>query len=593
MDRGLAALVLLGSAMAAAAPVVTGLRGEYRAGQVFLTWEEAPVPPGTTFSVYASRTPIADAAGLAAARRVCQWIEPGSAEDWTRDKGKYGKGREKDPKTGEVPPVPAPVGYVIREGAPRLDPASGLHVHTVAGDEVGDGFYAITTVAADAHEDTTVVPGANALVAAVAQQCEPIRPIWQGEGQGPAPGSGRDKALHLQLHAKGNRAACRYLVFGDASQAWREGIPFMFDVSVGADTVTLLPSDTMYVGRGFKRTPEPPSGEVCGIWTFWYGCSDRIPEPDRIDQGTPTNYSERRLLLELAWAREVLQTDPNRTYCSGSSMGGCGTMSFAFRHPEVFAAVSAHVPIVAYTPGDPAKGQKLGWHDNTGRLVPFCGPLALPCSDGMPLSERLDAAAFVRAHPDDLPFLFIANGRQDTSIPWHHNPDFYRAMQALRQGCLIAWNDGSHSEVDTKLPADVRQRQTAGLARFALNRSFPAFSNSSRNQDPGNGDNTSGDTVGFMNRGLNWADPVETADRYEVRILYDLEAADLPLTVDVTPRRCQAFRLAPGQTCAAANLDGAGREIQSLRLTADRFGLVTVPQFRVTQREGNRLVLSR
>ena len=593
MIRRMAALMILASGVVGAAPAVTGLSAEYRAGQVFLTWKEAPVPPGTTFNVYLARTPIVDEVTLAAATRVCQWLEPGSAEDWTRDKGKYGKGREKDPKTGVVPPVPAPVGYIIRAGGARLDPTSGLHVHTVGKNEVGPGCYAVTTVNAAGEEDRTVVAGGNALRTPVAQEVAPIQPIWQGEGQGVAPGAGKGKPLHLQLHAKGNRAACQYIVFGDATHAWREGIPFMFDINVGADSVALLPSDTLYVGRGFKRTPEPPSGEVCGIWTFWYGSSDRIPQPDQIDQGTPTNYSERRLLYEIAWVQQDLETDPQRTYCSGSSMGGCGTMSFAYRHPEIFAAVSAHVPIVAYNPGDPAKGQTLGWHDNTVRLRPFCGPLSLVCSDGMPLAERLDATAFVLAYPGDLPFLVISNGRQDTSIPWHNNPPFYRALQTQRQGCLVAWNDGTHPEVDNLLPADVKTWQTKGLLRFALNRSFPAFSNASRNHDPGNGDNTSGDIVGAMNRGLNWTDPVETAERYEVRLTYDLEPADLPLTVDVTPRRCQAFKLAPGQTCTAVNLDAAGQEVQAQRLQADRFGLVTFPQFKLTQAEGNRLVLSR
>ena len=47
-----------------------------------------------------------------------------------------------------------------------------------------------------------------------------------------------------------------------------------------------------------------------------------------------TNYSERRLLFEIDWVKRYLGTDPNRTYCSGSSMGGCGAMSFAFRHAE-------------------------------------------------------------------------------------------------------------------------------------------------------------------------------------------------------------------------------------------------------------------
>lgn len=585
------AMLWLVTAVAGAAPAVSNLRALYRSGQVFLTWNETPVPSGTTFNVYRSRQPIVDESTLAAARQVGQWLEPHSAEDWTRDPGNYGKGRVQDPKTGAVPAPAAPVGYIIEPGGPRLDPTTGLHVHTVASAEEGDAYYAVTTVLAG-REDRTVAAGANALRAPVSQRCAPVQPIWQGTGEGPAPNAGQGRALYLQLHAKGNRPACAYIAFGDATQAWREGIPFMFDVRVAADRVTLLPSDTMYVGRSFSRAPEA-SGSVCGVWTFWYGCSDRIAEPDQIDRGTPTNYSERRLLFMLDWVKGYLGTDPNRTYCSGSSMGGCGTMSFAFRHPEIFAAVSAHVPIVAYNEGDPAKGRTLGWHDNTFRLRPICGPVTLTCSDGVPLGQRLDATAFVLAHPDDLPFLHIANGRQDTSIPWHNNPPLYRALQAMRQGCLVAWNDGAHPDVDGLLPADVKQAAAAGLARFALNRSFPAFSQCSRDNDPGKGDNSDGDVVGFMNRGLNWADPVETTARYEVLITYELDAADLPLRVDVTPRRCQAFRLTPGESCTAANIDATGKTLQTLRLAADPGGRLTFPGFEVTSREGNRLVLSR
>ncbi len=591
MTRRFLTLLMLGTAAASAAPVVTQLRAEYRYGQTFLTWKEAPVPAGTTFNVYLSRKPIADATGLAVAKKVCQWIEPHSAEDWTRDKGNYGKGRVKDKKTGKVPPVPAPVGYIIKEGGKRLDPASGLHVHTVAKDEAGDCYYAVTVVT-DGREDRTVAPGANALRAPVAQKREPIRPIWQGQGKGVAAGSGKGKALFLQLHAKGNRPACKYIVFGDATHCWCEGVPFMFDVYVGRDRVTLAPSNTMYVGRSFKRglAAKRP---IRGIWTFWYGCSDKIPQPEEIPNGTPTNYSERRLLFEIDWAKQFLKTDPNRTYCYGSSMGGCGTMSFAFRHPEIFAAVSAHVPIVAYNEGDPKKGRQLGWHDNTFRLVDFCGPLSLICSDGIPLSKRMDSTAFTLSHPGDLPLLVIANGRQDGSIPWHNNPPFYRALQQTRQGCVVAWNDGIHPTVAKLLPPDFKRWAKAGLTRFALNKSYPAFSNCSRNNDPGNGDSNSGDVVGYMNRGLNWTDPKETADRYEVLITYDLDAGDLPLSVDVTPRRCQAFRLSPGQTCTAVNIDAGGETIQSTRVTADRFGRVTFSKFQLTQCAGNRLILTK
>lgn len=124
-------------------------------------------------------------------------------------------------------------------------------------------------------------------------------------------------------------------------------------------------------------------------------------------------------------------------------------------------------------------------------------------------------------------------------------------------------------------------------------RSYPAFSNCSANNEPGNGDNNSGDIVGYINRGLNWTDPKETADRYQALVTYDRAAGDLPLSVDVTPRRCQIFRLPPGQTCAAANVDATGQTIQSMPLKAERWGLVTFPGFKLTAPEGNRLILTK
>ncbi|MBT3378660.1 MAG: hypothetical protein HN742_33265 [Lentisphaerae bacterium] len=595
MIRGLFAMVMIGSGLlasvASGAPAVTALRAHYRYGQVFLTWREAPVPEGSTFNVYLARTPIIDEASLARSTLVCRWIEPQSAEDWTRDKGNYGKGRVKDKKTGELPPVPAPLGYILEEGGERLDPTTGLHVHTVVEGEQGKAYYAVTCVV-NGDEDRAIVPGANTMRVPIEQRRDQIRPIWQGEGKGAEPGAGEGKALLMSLHAKGNRAACKYVVFGDATHCWREGVPFMFDVSVGRDRVTLSPSNTMYVGRSFKRGIAKKEG-IRAIWSFWYGCSDSIGEPDKVPVGTATNYSERRLLFEIDWVKRYLGSDRKRTYCSGSSMGGCGTMSFAFRHPEIFAACYAHVPIIAYNEGDASKGRNLGWQDNTFRLTAFCGPLSLVCSEDLPLVDRLDSRYFVRNHTGDLPFLIIAHGRKDMSIPWHNNPGLYRALQERRQGCLVAWNDGIHPEVGKLLPPDFKEWTTAGLMRFALDKSFPAFSNCSRNDNAGEGDSTDGDIEGYINRGLNWEDPAETADRYEVLLTYDLDPAHLPVSVDITPRRCQAFAPAVGATCVAVNSDADGKELQRLRLIADRHGLVTFPAFQLTSPRGNRLVLSK
>jgi len=579
------------AAMVEAGTVVSDLKAEYRQGQVFLTWQEAGAE-GKTFNVYLSDKPITKET-LAGAVKVCEWIGPRSAEDWWLDPANCGPGPAVDAKTGK-PAVHEPQGFLIQEGGKRLDPAWGLHVHTVAPGEEGARFYAVTT-SQEGKEDTTLELGKNSLARPVTQKVEPIAPVWQGKLEArPAAGAGAGKPLLLTLHAKGKRQTQNYLVFGTKAHAWREGIAFKFDVSASEGAVVLYPSDTMWVGRRFKEGNDGKTKNQMTTFTFWYGTSDQLYHADRIAKGTPTNYTERRLDWMVGWTRDYFKTDANRTYCTGGSMGGCGGMLFAFRRPDVFAAVYAHVPIVAYNEGDKEKGAKLGWQSNAFRVQPACGPLSLKCSDGMTLEERLDSRRFVASHPGDLPYLIITNGRKDASIPWHNNPDFYRAMQAGRHGFLAAWNDGAHGEVEGLLPADVKARGSlAGMMRFALNKSYPAFSRCSRDGSPGNGDSTSGDIVGYMNRGLDWTDPKDEAGRYETLVKWTLDAGDVPVTVDVTPRRVQAFRLKPGESCAAVNLDAGGKEVQIRTLTADANGLVTFEGFRITSAAGNRLVLTR
>jgi hypothetical protein len=49
--------------------------------------------------------------------------------------------------------------------------------------------------------------------------------MWDHVGA-PAPGAGQGLALWLNLHAKGGVVAdMEYLVFGDETMGWREGLP--------------------------------------------------------------------------------------------------------------------------------------------------------------------------------------------------------------------------------------------------------------------------------------------------------------------------------------------------------------------------------
>lgn len=577
-------LMLAVLSVGCAAPVVTNLKAEARDGQVFLTWDE---PAGWLgrLTVVSSATPLTDA-NVAQAAVLGHHISPGSANDWWLNPETYGNPLAVDPATGQKPPIPRD-GWLLTPGGQRLNPAGGLFVHTLAADEGGPRYYAVLSQDEAGVGNQEVVTGANALAQPVTQQPAPVVPIWQNTGAPPDPALGKGKPLHLILHAKTGRGGMDWLVFGDRSLGWREGLPFKFGVRITADAVEVSTTDRTWIDRMFPEGLDGCQKLTPAIHSFWYGYNDRIYDPAQMKDGTVVNFTERRLLWILDWVQRTYQTDPNRIYEYGSSMGGCGSISFALRHPELIAGIRAHVPIVAYDKGTGG--------DSAMRMVKETGGLEMPTNEGMSAKDRLDGTKFVREHPGDLPFLVIVNGRKDASIPWWKCPDFFRAMRDGRHGMIAAWDNGDHGGCGKDLPPDVKAWNDLRTFHklIALNLSYPAFSNSSRDENPGNGTPADGDIVGFFGRGFTWEAPVESATKYEVLLRWALEADKLPVTVDVTPRRVQAFKPQPGQQVTATNLAAdSGQEVQKLTVTVDEAGRITVPGFRLTSAAGNRLVLT-
>ena len=578
-----AAILPVCAGFAAGGTIASNLRADFRCGQVFLTWDEPPAWQGN-FTILSSPRPITSA-NAGQAKVLADRVKPGSAYDWWLNPETFGSPLKEDPATGKKPEIQRQ-GFIIKQGAPRLLPDSGLFVHTVAQDEAGPRYYAVIAADGEGRENESILAGANSLAGPVIQKCEPVEPIWQESGAPPA-APAESLPLHLVLHAKTGRGGMHYLAFGDTSLGWREGLPFKFGVEVTSNAIVVAPTDRTWSDRMFPEGRDRCQTLTPAIHSFWYGYNSHINDPKRMSEGIATNYTERRLLWILAWVKRAFRIDPNRVYARGGSMGGCGSISFALRHPEIFAGIRAHVPIVSYDKGPGG--------DSEFRIVAECGPLDRPCSDGVSLRERLDGTRFVRGAKGDLPFLFIANGRQDGSIPWWKCPDFYRALRDGRHGFVAAWDNENHGTCMKDMPEDMKKwTGLTGFHHIALNKSYLAFSNSSADQDPGNGSKTDGDLVGFMNRGLSWGEPVDETNRYEALVKYDLEASGLPVTVDVTPRRMQSFRLKPGQAASAVNIRADTlEEIQRKSLVADDGGLVTFDRFRITSPAGNKLILSR
>lgn len=554
------------AACAAAAPVAADLAATYREGQVFLTWSEQQPTAETRFTVYQSAAPITS---LDHATALAPPLAPGSAADWWLNPETYGKPAKPDAE-GHKPDYPHE-GFLIVEGGPRLAPDSGLYVHTVAAESAGDRYYAVV------DESGVIRPGVNATTAAVHQQVAPPQPIWQNDpAEKPQPGAGDGLPLDLTLHAKTGQGGKEWLAFGDGSLGWREGLPFKFGAGVAGEAVYLTPTDRTWIGRMFTEGRDNCQKLTPAIHTFWFGYQERIHEPEGTPPGRVIAYTERRLLWLLDWTKEYLGTDPNRTYCRGGSMGGCGTMSFALHHPEIFAAIHAHVPIVHYAAGDGG--------DSLFRISAETGGPDNLCLDGQSVDDRLNSTKFATEHPGELPFLFISNGRTDGSIPWWQNPPFYRAMRDGHHGLVAAWNTGDHGGCGRLLPADFNQRASfGGLHRFALNQSYLAITNLNTDDDPGQGGKDDGDPIGYFGRGLEHDPPVETLTGYEVTLHWYLDAPQLPVTADLTPRRLQQFKVEAGKRYRWT-IETAGK-VQSGTAQADANGLLTLTKVPIAAAE--------
>jgi pimeloyl-ACP methyl ester carboxylesterase len=391
-----------------------------------------------------------------------------------------------------------------------------------------------------------------------------------------------------------------WLAFGSAELGWREGLPFEFHVEVRDDRLVISPVDRTWIGRTLTESWDARDRFSPAIDTFWYGYNDRIWDRELMKRGTPTNYTERRLLWILRWARDYFGTDPVRTVLVGGSMGGCGGLSFGLRHPEIFTAVIARVPLVGYFNeeecgvGEPGAAVDMA---SEKRLTAFCGPLGRKDNEGTILRERMDSRTVLREALEsgtDLPFLIISNSRRDRSIPWKPNPRYFRALNRSGQGFMAAWDDGEHSNsMRGADPWFKKWRDPASFFGFSLEESFPAFNNCSENDDPGNGDTRDGDITGYMNFGLEWREVTDSVDEYSVTVFIAAGSPDFPVSVDIIPRRVRNFVPEPGERVNFVNWNESGEEVSSGEVMVDGVGRVTVEEFLITGPYGNRLTITR
>ncbi|KPK79755.1 MAG: hypothetical protein AMJ81_12835 [Phycisphaerae bacterium SM23_33] len=313
------------------------------------------------------------------------------------------------------------------------------------------------------------------------------------------------------------------------------------------------------------------------------------------------NYTERRVLAFLDWVATQWPVDKNRVFVSGHSMGAAGIYTFALRHGDRFAMISGNSGIANWA---------IRGHFTTS-LETCTGYLNwnTPASDAPTVAGRMNMAQWLRDNPTvETPFLSCGNGKNDGAIGWPQALGFYRALQETKRPHAAHWGLYGHGTPAVGLRIDDRRSQT-----FRLDQTLPAFTHCSLDGDIGTAaklptpttskrrdgevakDIYDGDPEGSYNAHLRW----ETDDQlvtdqpqaWEMTFLLDKSCPADRCTVDVTPRRCQKFKVAPGGkfkwTCTSVK---DSEVVQSGTAEADRHGLVTMQRVTVLK-SGSRVRL--
>jgi len=569
----------------ALAQTVTNLQAQHRNGQTFLTWDNASAS-GASYRVYRAATPFTQASDLSADKRL--GTAAGNSSANTRLSG-----------------ILNTTSYFrIDESASPLAAQNGLFVHTVMAE--GNFYYAVTVVVNN-QEVSTLTAGQNTLAAPAPEATGNPAPVLQqttlqngrnyevyahwvspaGHAAYPAMTTGASVAFNFALLKRGTAAQHPLLI-----RLHARGGNFLTGAvgTTNADEWLLSPDD--YLPNDIRNT-------------FWYGYHENFDF--QTGQGVPSSgvvqdYTVRRIRWLLDWVLRTFPIDRNRVYMTGGSMGGIGSFFLSMMMPDKIAAIYTTVPKFDFsflTDPNPANIWNAGSPERTaGDRMWGTVATNLPSSEGLPVYDRLNAGVLARRLANtSLPVMIAFNGKNDTIVGWAEKIGFYRAMEESRHGGYFFWDSRTHNGQGAEWQP---QQSNSILYRFRLNQSYPAFSRANSNENPGDGHATSGDAVGSINGYLSWDENiVDTADRYEITVrLTDLQStlgamrAPDSATVDITPRRLQSLTVAAGQVFNFENRDSTGQVVQQGQITADRLGLLTVPQFRVT-RNGARLIITR
>ncbi|MFQ5808046.1 MAG: hypothetical protein ACE5JM_00380 [Armatimonadota bacterium] len=442
--------------------------------------------------------------------------------------------------------------YCYQDRTP-VQPGEALYVHTPAAE--GKAYYAVTAVLAGA-ENTAIGPD-NSLAGPIQEAIEPPRPVLQRLQVRQMGRDVFDEDWYLFWPARGlsNIPRGPDHVIVTVPAGYTEGAP--------------MGIQRMRYGGGFNLVDHATKGAIKDGLTLFLAAVNNLCYSDGLDtlksfrQSKVDYFSERYILSLIRWCQDKYR--PQRSGLPGNML------HFGVRHPEFFGMLS-----FGYTAPYDYQWSP-GWR-SLGRLL---GPREMAVTvDGEPAWEQFNLGWYLKTHPErDIPFLLCHSStgkdRGHTSeFGWQDDPRGWAALRDGRQNFMAFWRRVHTLEAYVQVP------------KMKWDKSVPAFSNCSLDDNPGSGDPSDGDPFGQINGYLLWEyeTVVDEPGRWEMTVYVTGDCPRDECTVDVTPRRLASFNPRPGEKLKWANTSFADdTEIQSGEVTADEAGLVTLAGTRVSK----------
>jgi len=558
---------------------ITGLKAFHRHGQTFLTWTEiediaegkADITWGEMvkkvracnpmvgiipkwpdreirYSVYRHTAPIT-AANIAQAEFIHD-VAQGSV--YTEDRIARGK-------KGEHGPTFLIAGQVLRrvmlEKNKFLPPGTGFHWTTAA--KAGKAHYAVVT-SVNGVENTADFSDANT-----------AGPLDEKVAQ-PAPMLVAEKVSDLRGKQKRQYVERWY--------SWwcvppLSAYPRRYDVAIGFCPQTRAKPAALSITREawnypirmpraaarkdvvLAHTMDVPIGFRMGPCDAHYN----LKSPR---QARWRPWPMRRQEVLIRWAKEQFGVDLQRV---SVAMGAWGMMEI--ERPDLYASIHGY--------GQPGMTEGFQcWNRARGVWGPpetYAGR-----EDKWNPYKRSRYDRYVLADPRrETPFynVYAIRSAHLTEMGWPALPRFWRAMIESRRPFVVHWR--------VRTPPAFRRDQ-----------SVPAFGNCTLDDNPGNGDLRNGITFDAQINGyLSWDSEtiVDAPNRWEMTVILDGQAPLNVCRVDLTPRKCQAFKAKAGEkftwTCTALGQPAKktdkpvpGKVLGRGTVEADKYGLVTIEQ---------------